>query len=136
MAVLLFTSTDAVSNSGIISTLTTSTTATARNLLSLEDVERKKTSRSTDLSPATEEERAGGAIAAATGGAAAGNSVVVPNKEQNGKTVTVTKYHNNGLLQRLTRWLKRKFGGAVEPSKQTSKQTSKTRRLRQSSKTS
>ncbi|KAE9088665.1 hypothetical protein PF002_g20990 [Phytophthora fragariae] len=122
--VVLVASTNGVVTANTNQVASTTTTATTRNLLSFEDVEPKKTLKSTDLSAPSIEERG---AAAAIGGAAAGNSVTVSNKEQTSKTVTVTTYHNNGVWQRFTRWLKRTFSsGSVE----TSKKTSKTRRLR------
>ncbi|KAJ8566277.1 hypothetical protein ON010_g6849 [Phytophthora cinnamomi] len=115
--VVLLASTNAVASNEIVSS---TSTATTRNLVSFDTIDPKKTLKS------TEEER--GAAAAATGGAAAGNTVVVPNKEQTGKSVTVTKYYNNGLLQRFTRWFKRTFGNS-----NTSQKSSEKRRLRQQS---
>ncbi|GMF52572.1 unnamed protein product [Phytophthora fragariaefolia] len=105
------------SNSEIASTSATTT----RSLLSFDDINPKESLKS-DLS-STEEER--GPAAAATGGAATGNTVVVSNKEQSSKQVTVTKYSNNGLVQRFKRWFKRTFGG--------DKTGNQNRRLRQSS---
>ncbi|KAG7388978.1 hypothetical protein PHYPSEUDO_011441 [Phytophthora pseudosyringae] len=91
------------------------TADTTRNLLTFEDVDpnkQKKHRESIEISP-NDEERG---VAATVGGAAAGNNVVMPNTQQDGRTVTVTKYHNNGVLQRFKRWWKQRFGSEVQAS--------------------
>ncbi|KAG2782753.1 hypothetical protein JG687_00008470 [Phytophthora cactorum] len=90
---------------------------TARKLLSFQDVEpsKQKKHRESNENIPTEEERG---VVAPVGGHAAGNNVVIPKKQdEDSRMVNVTKYSNNGVLQRFQRWLARTFWGHDKPSK-------------------
>ncbi|KAJ8519406.1 hypothetical protein ON010_g18079 [Phytophthora cinnamomi] len=82
----------------------------------------RKLHESTELSSEQEERRRSKASTAAAAGASGRATVPSSDTNTGGKTVTVTKYNNNGLIQRFKRWLKNlfKFGS-----------TNSTRRLRQ-----
>ncbi|KAK1942473.1 hypothetical protein P3T76_005972 [Phytophthora citrophthora] len=96
-----------------------------RNLLSFNDVDSRMIKHHVSSQASSiKEERS--AAATVVGGAAAGNNgVVLNNQQEGGKTVTVTKYSNNGLWQKFKRWCQRQFGGVKQE-----KPSTKPRRLR------
>ncbi|KAH7470690.1 hypothetical protein PRIC1_001412 [Phytophthora ramorum] len=87
----------------------TATIASLRQFLAIQLLNRTSTAA---------EERA---VSTSGAGARIGaGGTVVSTSTSGGKTVTVTIYNNNGLLQKIQRWWKKLFGGS-----------SSTRRLRQ-----
>ncbi|KAG7388977.1 hypothetical protein PHYPSEUDO_011440 [Phytophthora pseudosyringae] len=65
----------------------------------------------------TREERAGqnrrsGASSVVSSNALVAGHTPVSNTATGGETVTVTKYNNNGLVQRFKRWLKKLFSSS------------------------
>ncbi|KAK1942452.1 hypothetical protein P3T76_005951 [Phytophthora citrophthora] len=80
-------------------------TATTDNLRASEPIQVMNLSASPDTTTATEEERAGanpGAAARVIGGASV--PINGPVETATGKLVTVTKYNDNGLFQRMGKW--------------------------------
>lgn len=63
----------------------------------------------TEISSVQEERRRSKAATAAAAGASGRATVPSSDTTTGSKTVTVTKYHNNGLLQRFKRWLNKLF---------------------------
>lgn len=87
-------------------------TANVRKLMSFTSIDASKHNhlRQTELN---QEER-GGSLPVEGGGAAA--QMNASNDQDSKEEVTVTKYSNNGVLQKFQRWWKRTFGEESQSS--------------------
>ncbi|GMF65816.1 unnamed protein product [Phytophthora lilii] len=96
--------TGVVGKKEVTTTSTTSIVASIRNLLALGDSNPSKP-ESTGLSSTEEERYNTGAVTSGEGGrTGAGVTGTTTSATTTGGTVTVTKYWNDGLLQRFKRW--------------------------------